>query len=146
MQFCGLKVKAILGTPGPPDCTTASVAPSTAPSDVNYVTDGHTETVTIQEFTNDQECPCPLTYSMSIDNSVGNNFITFDASTREVTIFTADNQYGDTTFAVTITGTNSVGVSTSLTFNIITQMDCPTITAPDSLVKTFTLNSGIDLT
>ena len=68
---------------------------------------------------------------MSIDNSTGNDLIAFDASTRVITIHSSDNQYGDTTYAVTITGTEPLGGNTaSLTFNIVTTKDCGSVTAP----------------
>ena len=66
---------------------------------------------------------------MSIDNSTGTNFITFDDSSREITIDSSDNQYGDATYAVTITGTKTGGVTDSLTFNVITTKDCGSVTA-----------------
>ena len=56
-------------------------------------------------------------------NNVTSTFITFDASTRVVSIETSDNMFGDSTFAVTITGTH-VGGSASLTFNVGTIKDC----------------------
>ena len=68
---------------------------------------------------------------MSIDNSTGNDFIAFDASTRVITIHSSDNQYGDTTYTVTITGTGPLGGNTaSLTFNIVTTKNCGSVTAP----------------
>lgn len=79
--------------------------------------------ITIPEFTHRKSCA--LTYTMSIDNSTG-TFITFDASTRVISFVTNDNQFGDSTFAVTITGTHVAG-SDQLTFNIVTQKDCSSV-------------------
>jgi hypothetical protein len=62
--------------------------------------------IAITTFTHTMPVSCPLTYTMTIDNSTGDNFITFDDTTRIITIDSSDNQYGDTTYAVTITGDN----------------------------------------
>jgi hypothetical protein len=43
---------------------------------------------------------------MSIDNSTGNNFISFNSASRVVTYYSNNDDYGDTTYAVTITGTD----------------------------------------
>ena len=72
-------------------------------------------------------------------NNVTSTFITFDASTRVVSIETSDNIFGDSTFAVTITGTH-VGGSASLTFNVVTTKDCTaaTLSLKSSITDTFT--------
>jgi hypothetical protein len=55
---------------------------------------------------------------MSLDNTTG-TFITFDDSTMIISITTDDNQFGDSTFAVTLTGTHAGG-SDQFTFNVLT--------------------------
>ena len=83
----------------------------------------------ITAFAHTMPTMCPLTYSMSIDNATGTNIISFDDTTRIITIGSTDNQYGDATFVVTITATNGAQ-SDSLSFNVITTKDCNTVTAP----------------
>ena len=63
---------------------------------------------------------------MSVDNTTNGTPITFDASTRVVSIETSDNMFGDSTFAVTITGTHAGG-SAFLTFNVGTIKDCSSV-------------------
>ena len=96
------------------------ITSSTAPSSQSYTIAATKIDLNIAEFTHRKSCP--LTYSMTINN-VTSTFITFDASTRVVSIETSDNMFGDSTFAVTITGTH-VGGSASLTFNVGTIKDC----------------------
>jgi hypothetical protein len=66
-----------------------------------------------------------LTYTHSITPSSGSNFITFDALTRQITIYTNENQYGDETYYITVTGTNSAGVAASSNpIVVMTVRDC----------------------
>ena len=68
------------------------------------------------------------TYSVSISPSSGDDFITFDSSTRTFTVQTNDNQYGDQTYAITVTGENQDGVTGSYNFNLVTTRDCQYVT------------------
>ena len=97
------------------------ITASTAPTSQSYTIAGTKIDLNIAEFTHRKSCP--LTYSMSVDNTTNGTPITFDASTRVVSIETSDNMFGDSTFAVTITGTHADG-SASLTFNVGTIKDC----------------------
>jgi hypothetical protein len=64
-----------------------------------------------------------LTYAITTNPVNGQNFISFDAATMTISIQTDDNTYTDTTFTVTITGTNSASEDITQSFDVITQ-DC----------------------
>lgn len=103
-------------------------------------------TQTIAVFTTNTYCDT-ITYAHDIpaNSTLSANIISFDDSTRVITVdgtnhaYTGgwtDNKYGDTTYAVTITGTNTGSQTNTITFNIIVIKDCTG--------ATLTLSSGED--
>lgn len=67
-----------------------------------------------------------VSYDAVFTNSSASGFISFDPDTREFTIESDDNQYGDTTYEVTVTAENIQGIQADITFDIIVTKDCTT--------------------
>ena len=115
-----------------PDCTLEALDSSASQTDataISYTIYGAVYTKTIVAFTTNTYC-APVTYAMTVDNSTYSNIIAFDDSTRVLTIDGTDqtgdrdNQFGDTDYAITITGTNSGSQTATITFNVNVAKDC----------------------